>query len=368
MISLMMSMALSVLIGTAGLQWLAITEYQYYDTKRSHHEIEKIFATFRYFQSEIKKSNYLASCFNKDLTCNCRVELNNAFLNPNMMPYPRFEQTKTVKKSDKVERDRDVGIDGGIEKIERVGTAKKNHSIVPPNFAVFGFTANYENCTKLPDFIYKNIKPETEVLVIYNTVSTPSFKLTKPVFKISELQVPSRSGIWENVTLLIKDAISCDFFVKDTSGLLKLERIALRNVSATLSNEPELSKEYGIGSKVTPLQTALYYIGEKKGESSLYRRDLQREVCDEILAGISKIEYQYGIYDSKNSCISYWKAEQVENLKVWKEVRSLRIRITAEEEKPSIFQRVWGKRKNASVWMLEVALPNWNTAEVGSYE
>lgn len=321
LISLMICMFLSVLIGTVALQWLAITEHQYCNTKCTHHEIEKICTAFHYFHSEVKNSNFLASSFKKALKCNCRVALNKIF----SIPYPRYEQ------------------------------------VVSPGCSVFGFIASYENCNKLPDSIFKKIKPETEVFVIYNTPSVQSFHLMKPLRRISELDVPKRYGIWDHTTLLISDDKSCDFFVKDTSGLVQLGSLALRNINTSSSTEPELSKEYGIGSNVTPLHTVIYYIAEKEGRSSLYRRDLQREACDEILTGISKIEFQYSVYDSdsKDGKISYRKAEQVDNLKAWQEVKSVRIRITLQQENPILF-RERDKRTNDPVWMLEVAVPNWD--------
>lgn len=214
---------------------------------------------------------------------------------------------------------------------------------------VFGFLAHPGVCyKKMPVSACKRIKENSPVLIIYNVAQkiNPLSKAMK--HKDEPLTVPLNHGIHNHALVLISDGQQGDLFIATRLQDSTIFHDGILRVNQSSS----LSKAYSEQAEVVELQTVAYYLGiperfekkklnadnhsDNKAIYALFRDDFLQK-AQEIIAGVSHVDFEYALQSPMSAVIRYQKPDDIPE-KDWGLVRGLRITLTLENAKTCSFE------------------------------
>lgn len=234
---------------------------------------------------------------------------------------------------------------------------------------VFGFFASPGACyRKMPHSACKRMKENSPVLIVYQVPQKINPLLTFMKRADEPLILKPQHGIRKGSMVLISDGYQGDLFIANRiqgSMVFHEKRIGLNKSEC-------FSKAYRENAEVVELQTVAYYLGiperfenvqyrnSNKNTSmnmnrnknknmnkdneihySLFRDDFLQN-AQEIITGVSHVEFEYALQNKEEGSISYYHSENIPDHQ-WPLVQSVRIHLTLE---------------NQQKWDFEVALRN----------
>ncbi len=305
-ISILMGLALSALLIASAMQGVMIAKKTFQAHRSQMHFLDTGQSAIRYFMRDVQAGGY-RGCRSAD---------------------PSFPLTKHYSDWNKA---------FGYFRQDRV---------------VFGFIASPGTCyRKIPISACKRIKENSPVLIIYQ-VAQKINPLIQSMKKADDpLVLPMHHGIHNGALVLISDAYQGDMFIANRvqGPILFHEKILGFN------NNGSLSKAYSTKAEVVELQTVAYYVGKperflhmnlnqpisNKTSFALFRDDYLQN-AQEIIAGVTHVEFEYALQKTAGGNIQYYKSEDILE-EHWPLVSSLRIHLTMENQKS---------------WSFEIALRN----------
>lgn len=226
---------------------------------------------------------------------------------------------------------------------------------------VFGFIAKPGECyRKMPLSACQRVKENTPVLIVYHVAQKMNPLVLAMKNASAPLVLPADHGIHTNALVLITDAHQGDLWIANRiqNALVFHEHILKKNQS------PSFSKAYSTEAEVVELQTVAYYLArpERFQEQNFQVRNFQQQNfqeqnahhmhqnnfalfrddflqnAQELIPGVSHVEFEYGLQNPANKEIEYHKPEAMSE-KDWAGVLVVRIHLGLEDAK--IHHKIW---------------------------
>jgi Tfp pilus assembly protein PilW len=211
--------------------------------------------------------------------------------------------------------------------------------------SVYGFFSSPGSCyKKMPEVSCKRVKENSPVLIIYNVAQKMNVMLQAAKSSEENLRLSPNHGIHQGALVLIADGYQGDLFIANLVQGSVIHHDKMLNVNQSAN----FSKVYSAAAEVVELQTVAYYLGtperfqknnpanRKNVSYALFRDDFLQN-AQEIMAGVSDVEFEYSLQDPESGEIRYQKAQYISE-RDWPLVRSLRVFLSMEDKKNWAFE------------------------------
>lgn len=314
LLTVLISVGLNAYIFLMGLEWFQIVKKTQWIQKQSYEKADIFHTSLQFLLKDIQKSGY-RGCRSTDLQFPIRRVYDSN--NPNYQ-YFRFDR------------------------------------------ALYAFKASLGLCYgKLPHSVCEQIKPDSEVLILYNIPQKITHLKHEQKSREDTIVTLEKPEIWENSLVLISDCQAADVFI---TPLIK-DNIIFHPKVIQKNSSDAFSKAYGLDALVTELQTVAYYVArsEPRFEKTLNTQNVQNNInnlsninnnedanyalfrkdfihrSDELVKGVVDLKFEFAIRDKNNQTTHYVNSEQMQE-ENWPKVGSVRIHIKTNHEETLFYE------------------------------